>query len=138
MERPNKIDRQTCVIAVVGLLASLVSLSAGCTMCSSSDHRSFSAYGGLWQRTVRDQGRVGSVIDPAGARVDGGGDRLTTPSESTPEFEPKSEQERANEEKRRKELEDLEDLEPKSDEAKPDAKPDPPSKEEQADFEVPW
>ncbi|SMP75297.1 hypothetical protein SAMN06265222_1195 [Neorhodopirellula lusitana] len=55
----------------VGVLAAglcLVSL-AGCRLCADCDLDSYPSYGGAWQRTQRDSGRVGSIFDPGGSRV---------------------------------------------------------------------
>lgn len=52
-----------------GLLLSLA-CGAGCSICASPDLEAYPATGGLWQRTDRDHGRVGSVFAPAGYRVD--------------------------------------------------------------------
>lgn len=41
----------------------------GCSMCQPCELETYSAYGGRWQRTDRDRGRVGSVFAPAGAQV---------------------------------------------------------------------
>jgi len=41
---------------------------AGCTIPSDCGDLDYPTYGGAWQRTRRDSGRVGSVFDPAGAR----------------------------------------------------------------------
>lgn len=38
-------------------------------MCQQCELDTYSAYGGRWQRTVRDHGRVGSVFAPAGAQL---------------------------------------------------------------------
>ena len=43
--------------------------SAGCRICADCDDMDYPAYGGAWQRTRRDGGRVGSLFDPAGART---------------------------------------------------------------------
>lgn len=40
----------------------------GCTIPSDCGDLDYPTYGGAWQRTRRDSGRVGSVFDPAGAR----------------------------------------------------------------------
>lgn len=54
---------------MVALLCALVLMSlAGCRLCDNSEDFAYPTYGGAWQRTVRDGGRVGSVFDPAGAR----------------------------------------------------------------------
>jgi hypothetical protein len=42
---------------------------AGCTIPSDCGDLDYPTYGGAWQRTRRDSGRVGSVFDPAGART---------------------------------------------------------------------
>ncbi|TWU02049.1 hypothetical protein [Neorhodopirellula pilleata] len=41
----------------------------GCRLCADCDLDSYPSYGGSWQRTVRDSGRVGSVFDPGGSRA---------------------------------------------------------------------
>ncbi len=52
------------ITSVVMLLPSL-----GCQLCCDGDELSYPAYGGAWQRTRRDGGRVGSLFDPAGGRA---------------------------------------------------------------------
>jgi len=42
---------------------------AGCTIPSDCGDLDYPTYGGAWQRTRRDSGRVGSIFDPAGART---------------------------------------------------------------------
>jgi hypothetical protein len=42
---------------------------AGCTIPSDCGDLDYPTYGGAWQRTRRDSGRVGSLFDPAGART---------------------------------------------------------------------
>lgn len=44
-------------------------LISGCTLPSDHGDLDYPTYGGRWQRTRRDGGRVGSVFDPAGART---------------------------------------------------------------------
>ncbi|WP_345689373.1 hypothetical protein [Novipirellula caenicola] len=53
------------------LLVVLVSLAptTGCRICADCEDLAYPAYGGAWQRTRRDGGRVGSIFDPAGART---------------------------------------------------------------------
>jgi hypothetical protein len=58
------------------LMASLASLT-GCAMCVSSFDASYSAYGGKWQRVIPDQGRVGSLFDPADGPLLGPGEVVT-------------------------------------------------------------
>ncbi len=43
--------------------------AAGCRICCDPDTLSYPTYGGIWERTRRDGGRVGSLFDPAGARA---------------------------------------------------------------------
>lgn len=43
--------------------------TAGCQICADCDLDSYPTYGGAWQRTTRDSGRVGSIFDPGGARM---------------------------------------------------------------------
>ena len=42
---------------------------AGCRLCSDCEDMDYPAFGGSWQRTVRDSGRVGSIFDSAGGKV---------------------------------------------------------------------
>ncbi len=43
--------------------------SMGCRICADCEDLAYPAYGGAWQRTRREEGRVGSIFDPAGARI---------------------------------------------------------------------
>lgn len=54
-----------CVFMVGIGLASL----SGCRICCEPDDGAYSAYGGAWQRTNRSSGRVGSLINNAGAKA---------------------------------------------------------------------
>lgn len=59
---------RTCgrrIIASGMLLAALTSMG-GCRICASCEENAYAAYGGAWQRTTRENGRVGSLFDPAG------------------------------------------------------------------------
>ncbi len=49
------------------LLLALVALG-GCRLCQDCGDIDYPTYGGAWERTIRDRGRVGSVFDPAGAQ----------------------------------------------------------------------
>ncbi|MCG8652132.1 MAG: hypothetical protein MI861_19995 [Pirellulales bacterium] len=42
--------------------------AGGCRICADCEDLAYPAYGGAWERTLRETGRVGSVFDPAGAR----------------------------------------------------------------------
>lgn len=50
------------------LLAIALASSGGCRICADCEDLAYPAYGGAWQRTSRDTGRVGSIFDPAGAK----------------------------------------------------------------------
>lgn len=56
---------------LAGSLIALLAALSGCAMCGSPFDYSYSAYGGSWQRVDQDQGRVGSLFDPADATVVG-------------------------------------------------------------------
>jgi hypothetical protein len=47
------------------LLAAMIPVG-GCRICADCDETAYAAYGGAWQRTSRNTGRVGSIFDPAG------------------------------------------------------------------------
>lgn len=51
------------------LLVTLVLPSTGCRFCTDCGMDAYPAYGGAWERTLRETGRVGSVFDPGGVRV---------------------------------------------------------------------
>lgn len=51
------------------MLLSCLMLLGGCRLCADCDLDSYPSYGGAWQRTVRDSGRVGSIFDPGGSRA---------------------------------------------------------------------
>ncbi|MEM9827775.1 MAG: hypothetical protein AAF958_14385 [Planctomycetota bacterium] len=50
-------------------VATLATFSTGCRIVSDVGEADFPAYGGVWQRSDRDSGLVGSLFDPAGGRV---------------------------------------------------------------------
>ncbi|QDT10407.1 hypothetical protein [Planctomycetes bacterium K23_9] len=54
---------------VASILVMLMIPLAGCRICASDEDLAYPSYGGAWQRTIRDSGRVGSLFDPAGARA---------------------------------------------------------------------
>lgn len=47
----------------------LLSLT-GCRLCTNCEDEAYPTYGGIWQRTDRFHGRVGSIFEPAGAKID--------------------------------------------------------------------
>ena len=51
------------------LLVTLVVPSTGCRLCADCEMDAYPAYGGAWERTLRETGRVGSVFDPGGVRA---------------------------------------------------------------------
>ena len=46
----------------------VLSLLPGCRLCCEPDTEAFPAYGGVWERTQRNSGRVGSILDPGGVQ----------------------------------------------------------------------
>jgi hypothetical protein len=57
---------QSLAVAAAVLAGGVI---AGCTIPSDCGDLDYPTYGGAWERTRRDGGRVGSIFDPAGARV---------------------------------------------------------------------
>lgn len=51
------------------LVTVLLGSASGCRLCCDSEDIAYPAYGGVWERIERNQGRVGSLYDPAGARA---------------------------------------------------------------------
>ena len=58
-----------CPYGLVALVVLLLVPLAGCRLCQDCEDIAYPTYGGAWQRTIRDSGRVGSLFDPAGARA---------------------------------------------------------------------
>jgi len=54
---------------VLPWIACILIAGSGCRICASCEDEAYPAYGGAWQRTIRDHGRVGSVFAPAGGKV---------------------------------------------------------------------
>lgn len=64
--------RQTHLVSNIRASVWLVALACaltGCTICQDCGDQDYPTYGSSWERTRRDSGRVGSIFDPAGARV---------------------------------------------------------------------
>lgn len=61
----DAITNLTWVSGVLGILV----LLGGCRLCADCDDEAYASYGGAWQRTHRDSGRVGSIFDPGGSRT---------------------------------------------------------------------
>ena len=53
--------------ALIALITAASFTSVGCRICSDCEDIAYPAYGGAWERTQRNHGRVGSVFDPGGA-----------------------------------------------------------------------
>ena len=51
------------------MVAIVAVASTGCRLCCDTEDAAYPAYGGKWQRTIRDSGRVGSLFDSAGNRA---------------------------------------------------------------------
>ncbi len=65
---PSNGGRRLGFAAQLPLLLLLLLPAGGCRICADCDDLAYPAYGGIWQRTNRDSGRVGSIFDPAGAK----------------------------------------------------------------------
>lgn len=61
----NTFSTQTA-LALIILLVTIT--GGGCRICADCEDLEYPAYGGAWQRTLRNSGRVGSVFDPGGAK----------------------------------------------------------------------
>ncbi|MFG0261953.1 MAG: hypothetical protein ACF788_06150 [Novipirellula sp. JB048] len=68
MDYSTIIATLTKTLLLLGLLIGLAP-AGGCRICAEGEDLAYPAYGGAWQRTRRDAGRVGSLFDPAGARA---------------------------------------------------------------------
>ena len=64
MMRSASLRNRILLVAIIAILP-----TAGCRLCCETDDHTYSAYGGAWERTRRDSGRVGSIFDPAGAKA---------------------------------------------------------------------
>lgn len=64
---PSRLNPQP--IAFTWLAVMFAATFTGCTLCQDCGDLDYPTYGGAWQRTRRDSGRVGSIFDPAGART---------------------------------------------------------------------
>lgn len=74
-------DRYRRWLAVTVLASTTLSaVCGGCRLCHDCHPTDYPAYGGAWERTRRDGGRVASVFDPAGARAAELADRSEPPT----------------------------------------------------------
>ena len=64
---PNRFTGSLRHVPALSLLLVLVAVG-GCRLCQDCGDLDYPTYGGAWERTIRDRGRVGSVFDPAGAQ----------------------------------------------------------------------
>lgn len=78
-------------ILALATLAIIVITGSGCRLCCDRDDISYPAYGGIWERTNRDHGRVGSLFDPGGALVPDLDERGSLDSEIRRQFTPRQE-----------------------------------------------
>ncbi|QEF99945.1 hypothetical protein Mal15_40120 [Stieleria maiorica] len=67
--RENRTRRVSRTLLGLSLLCCVVTTSTGCRLCCDREDQAYSAYGGIWERTQRNSGRVGSLFDPGGART---------------------------------------------------------------------
>lgn len=65
---PRKLSAPVRSIVLSFMAVSLLP-AAGCRICADCEDLAYPAYGGAWQRTKRDSGRVGSIFDPAGGKA---------------------------------------------------------------------
>lgn len=82
------------------MVAVIATSACGCRICCNTDDEAYGAYGGLWERTNRSSGRVGSLADPGGAvasrltpRDSSGRDTSGAQRQIAPLAEPRSGQE---------------------------------------------
>ncbi|TWU11192.1 hypothetical protein Pla52o_56300 [Novipirellula galeiformis] len=68
MDYSTMIASVTKTLLLLGILVGLAP-ATGCRICGDCEDLAYPAYGGVWQRTRRDEGRVGSLFDPAGVRA---------------------------------------------------------------------
>ncbi|MDG2223881.1 MAG: hypothetical protein P8L85_21050 [Rubripirellula sp.] len=95
-------------MAVILMVGGLLPLG-GCRICADCEDMAYPAYGGSWQRTLRNEGRVGSVFAPAGGKTSELSDRDLPPDPV--ELERQRQEEK---ESRKEKLFDMEPGEPKS------------------------
>lgn len=98
-------------MAIALLVAGLVPFG-GCRICADCEDLAYPAYGGAWQRTRRDEGRVGSLFDPGGAKTS---ELVSRDTPTDPD-----ELERARQKARAGEGSDVEDRKEQDSEVKPD------------------
>ena len=61
MDRTKTMQCLRRILMLAGLM-----VFGGCRICADCEDLAYPAYGGVWHRTIRDSGRVGSLFDPAG------------------------------------------------------------------------
>ncbi|TWU10204.1 hypothetical protein [Allorhodopirellula heiligendammensis] len=67
----------------IGGMLCVLMLLGGCRLCADCDDDAYPSYGGIWQRTNRDSGRVGSIFDPGGSRQSDLSQRAESDGEDT-------------------------------------------------------
>ena len=109
---------------IVGLVLIAFTITfGGCRICADCEDLDYPAYGGAWQRTLRQSGRVGSVFDPGGAKA------ATLVDKTTPEDPDQIERRRQEADDRddgpdTDELDDDESTDESSDESTDDREPE--------------
>lgn len=101
-------NENSAVMTLILLVGGLFPLS-GCRICADCEDLAYPAYGGSWQRTLRNEGRVGSVFAPAGGKTSELTDRDVPPDPV--ELERQRQEEKDNQKANRL---DMESSEPKS------------------------
>ncbi|MEE2935435.1 MAG: hypothetical protein VYA84_05510 [Planctomycetota bacterium] len=101
-------NEKSAVMTVILLVGGLFPLG-GCRICTDCEDLAYPAYGGSWQRTLRNEGRVGSVFAPAGGKTSKLIDRDVPPD--TVDLERQRQEEKDNQ---KENLLDLESSEAKS------------------------
>lgn len=69
MDKTNPVSRNVWRKVTLAILCAGLLPLGGCRICAECEDLSYPAYGGAWQRTQREQGRVGSLFDPGGAKA---------------------------------------------------------------------
>ncbi|MDB4809681.1 hypothetical protein OAH34_00645 [bacterium] len=69
----------TMAMSLAGFL-SVLPVLVGCRISMDSEDMAYPTYGGSWQRTNREGGRVGSLFDPAGGKLSSLVDRDQPPT----------------------------------------------------------
>lgn len=80
MDRHPAPQRSRHRLGLLLVVAVAFSAAPGCRIGGDYNRLDYPTYGGAWERTRRDSGRVGSIFDPAGARSPELADRDSPPT----------------------------------------------------------